>query len=160
MFNKVPASRDKSHEIPASLNTALLHTIVAVTTLRDVLARETEALKNTNSREFLDLQDEKVEAARHYESLYNNIVNRPLDEIKTADPKLKEQLLRLEDDVRKTMKANVQAIKRMENATVQLGERIMKSARKTAESMTQFAYGASGMMQKGNKAIIGVDERA
>ena len=49
---------------------------------------------------------------------------------------------------------------RMKSATEKLGECIMKSARKTAEAATQFAYGSSGKMQRGNRASIGLEERA
>ena len=159
MFNKKNEVREKHYTPPADVNVAILHTIIAVTALRDVLLKETEALKNAKTALFLDLQDEKVEVARRYEALVNNLMTRGA-EVKKADAKLKEQLTRLQADFSKVSAENLDWIKRMESATKKLGETIMRSARKSAEKQTQFAYGSSGKMQKGNKALIGVDERA
>lgn len=159
MFNKKNEVREKHYTPPTDVNVAILHTIIAVTALRDVLLKETEALKNAKTALFLDLQDEKVEVARRYEALVNNLMTRGA-EVKKADAKLKEQLTRLQADFSKVSAENLDWIKRMESATKKLGETIMRSARKSAEKQTQFAYGSSGKMQKGNKALIGVDERA
>ena len=159
MFNKKNEVREKHYTPPTDVNVAILHTIIAVTALRDVLLKETEALKNAKTALFLDLQDEKVEVARRYEALVNNLMTRGA-EVKKADAKLKEQLTRLQADFSKVSAENLDWIKRMESATKKLGETIMRSARNSAEKQTQFAYGSSGKMQKGNKALIGVDERA
>lgn len=161
MFNRkqteTPAT--KSYTPPSDINVAILHTIIAVTTLRDVLLKETGALKDSNSALFLSLQDEKVEAARRYELLVNTLMDRG-DEVKAADPKLKERLQRLQAEFSETVAENLEYLRRMENATRMLGETIMAAARKSAQDQTQFAYGASGKMQRGTKALIGVDESA
>lgn len=159
MFNKKHDVREKHYTVPADVNVALLHTIIAVTALKDVLSRETDALKATKTALFIELQDEKVEVARRYELLVNNLMDRPL-ELKKADSKLKAQLQRLQGDFSAVSSENLTWIKRMEGATKKLGETIMRSARESAEIKTQFAYGSSGKMQRGNKALIGLDERA
>ncbi len=144
---------------PEDVNVAILHTIIAVTALRDVLQKETAALKEANTALFLDLQDEKVEAARRYEKLVNALMDRGAA-VKSADAKLKDRLQKLQGDFSAVAEENLSWIKRMEKATKALGETIMRAARKSAESQTQFAYGASGKMQRGGKAMIGLDERA
>jgi hypothetical protein len=161
MFKQRPevAMAQKDYQPPAELNVAILHTIIAVTALRDILTQETDALKHSNSRLFLELQDVKVDAARRYETLVTNLMGRGA-EIKKADPNLKKQLERLQQDFGLVAEENLRWIKRMESATKMLGETIMRAARKTAEAQTQFAYGASGKMQKGTKALIGLDEQA
>jgi hypothetical protein len=159
MLDRKNKSDEKHYTVPTDVNVALLHTIIAVTALKDVLVKETDALKNSKTSLFLDLQDEKVEVARRYELLVNNLMARGA-ELKSADPKLKDRLNRLQASFSEVSNENLAWIRRMENATKKLGETIMKSARKTAESQTQFAYGASGKMQKGTKALIGLDERA
>lgn len=162
MFNKTletQTTATKSYTPPADINVALLHTIIAVTALRDVLLKENEALEASKTAEFLDLQDEKVEVARRYEILVNHLMDNGA-ETKAADSKLKAQLQRLQGDFSAVCHRNLELIERMKNATEKLGECIMKSARKTAEAATQFAYGSSGKMQKGNRATIGVEERA
>lgn len=163
MFNKPTAAketpREKHYTVPADINVAILHTIIAVTALRDVMTKEIDALRQSKTSLFLELQDEKVEVARRYETLVNDLMGRGA-EIKAADAKLKEQLQRLQKDFSATAEENLEWIERMRSATEKLGERIMRSARKSAESQTQFAYGASGKMQRGGKVSIGTDERA
>lgn len=140
------------------INVLLKDLIVTITALRDVLLKENDALENTNSRAFMDIQDEKLTVARKYEVLMSDLLSR--DDIKNADPEIKKQLLTLEKGFTTVMQENFTRLDRMKRATEGLGERIMKSARKSAENMTQFAYGATGSMQKGNKATIGLSEQA
>ncbi|PZQ48477.1 MAG: hypothetical protein DI551_01630 [Micavibrio aeruginosavorus] len=159
MMNKTYEPREKHYTPPADINVALLHTIIAVTALRDVLLKENEALENCKTSVFLELQDEKVEVARRYEILVNTLMDRGA-ETKAADKKLRDQLQRLQGDFSAVCHRNIELLERMKNATSQLSDRIMKSAHKAAETATQFAYGSSGKMQKGNKATIGLNERA
>lgn len=147
------------YAVPADINVALLHTIISVTALRDVMIRESEALEHSNTRAFMDMQDEKVEVARRYELLVSTLMDRAA-EIKSADAKLRAQLERLQESFGSTAKVNRERIERMRNATKALSERIMKSAREEAQNLTQFAYGSNGRMQRGSKASIGTDERA
>lgn len=142
----------------AAINTMMRELIVTITALRDVLIKENDALDHSNSRAFLAMQDEKVTVARRYEALMSELLART--DLKSADPALKQQLLSIEAGFTRVMKENLVKLDRMKNATEKLGERIMKSARKSAESMTQFAYGSGGTMQRGNKATIGVSEQA
>lgn len=142
----------------AHLNALLKDLIITITALRDVLLRENDALGHSNTRAFLDIQEEKVATARKYESLMVELMSR--EDIKNADPAIKKQLFSLEQGFTAVMKDNMVRIERMKSATEKLSERIMKSARKSAESMTQFAYGATGSMQKGNKASMGLSEQA
>lgn len=149
----------ENYTVPEDINVALLHTIIAVTALRDVMTKENDALEHSNTAAFMDIQEEKVEVARRYELLVNTLMSRK-DEIKSADSKLKEQLQRLQDSFGETAKTNRESIERMRKATQMLSDRIMKSAREQVEKDSQFAYSASGKMQRGAKAYIGIDERA
>lgn len=155
-FGTKPAMSSAANS--AAVNATMRELIVTVTALRDVLLKENDALDHSNSRAFLAMQDEKVTVARRYEALMSDLLSR--DDVKSADPALKQQLLSIEAGFTRVMKENLVKLDRMKNATEKLGERIMKSARKSAESMTQFAYGAGGTMQRGNKATIGVSEQA
>lgn len=155
-FGTKPASSPAANS--AAVNATMRELIVTITALRDVLLKENDALDHSNSRAFLAMQDEKVTVARRYEVLMSDLLSR--DDVKSADPALKQQLLSIEAGFTRVMKENLVKLDRMKNATEKLGERIMKSARKSAESMTQFAYGSGGTMQRGNKATIGVSEQA
>jgi hypothetical protein len=150
---------NQSYKVPADINVAILHTVIAVTALRDVMIKENEALERSSTRAFMDLQEEKVDAARRYELLVTTLMDRAA-ELKTADEKMKDQLQRLQGSFGDVAAKNKENIERMRNATQLLGDRIMKSARDEAERMNQFAYGASGKMQRGTKALMGLDERA
>lgn len=153
------SSPSTDYKVPSDINVALLHTIIAVTALRDVMIKENEALSLSSTMAFMALQDEKVDAARRYEKLVMALMDRA-PEVKSADEKLKEQLQRLQDSFGEVAAENRTHIERMKNATKMLGERIMKGAREQAEKQSQFAYGASGKMQKGGKTLMGLDERA
>ncbi len=155
-FGTKPASPAMSNN--SAVNNAMRELMVTITALRDVLLKENDALDHTNTRAFLAVQDEKVTVARKYEALMTDLLSR--EDLKTADPALKQQLLSIEAGFTTVMKDNLIKLDRMKNATEKLGERIMKSARKSAESMTQFAYGSGGTMQRGTKATIGVSEQA
>lgn len=157
-FGTRPAAAPAAQPAQNDINIVLKDLIITVTALRDVLLRENDALDHTNSRAFMDIQDEKVAVARRYETLMTNLLDRT--DIKSADPKLKQQLLSLETGFSGVMKENMAKLERMKSATEKLGERIMKSARKSAESIGHFAYGAGGTMQRGVKSTIGVSEQA
>ena len=162
LFNK-PAEKKTFGTKPAApaqthINVLLKELMITITALRDVLLKENDALAHTNTRAFVAVQDEKVAVARKYEALMTDLLSR--EDIRNADPQIKKQLLSLEQGFTEVMKDNLIRLDRMKSATEKLGDRIMKSARKSAESMTQFAYGSTGNMQKGTKATIGVSEQA
>ncbi|MFA5592497.1 MAG: hypothetical protein WC989_04205 [Micavibrio sp.] len=154
----LPAAAPAAGQVTGDVNKLLRALIVAVTNLRDVLLRENDALDHSNSQAFMDLQDEKVAIARHYEGLMVSLLNRT--DLQTADTRLRSQLLSLEEGFSTVMKDNMEKLERMRGATERLGEQIMSAARKSAENMSQFAYGSAGTMQKGGKATIGLSEQA
>ena len=145
--------------LPADINQAILQTIMSVTALCDILAKENEALEQCKSAAFFALQDEKVETGRRYEALVAHLMSKPL-ELKSADPKLKSQLQGLQDRFGDVTQKNLFLLERMNNATSKLKEHIVGAVRKAAEVEGQFSYGASGKMQKGVKSSIGINERA
>jgi hypothetical protein len=55
---------------------------------------------------------------------------------------------------------NHAALERMKNGMKRLGDRIMETARAAAKKEEQLIYGATGQMQSGLKASIGVNESA
>ncbi len=159
MFSAKFDLKDKSYTVPADINQAASHAILSITALKDVLARETEALKDTKTALFMELQDEKVEAGHRYELLITNLMARGAA-LKKMDPKLKAKLEALQKSFGDVAGENLTWLERLKNATGRLGETIMREARKSVEKQTQFAYSAAGTMQRGNKAVIGLDERA
>ena len=159
MFKREVSKKGETLHPSADINAALKDTMAAIVKLGEVLKKETAALKESKSALFLEIQDEKVEAARRYETLVTSLMSRGAD-IKNADEKLKSQLETMQNTFGDITAENLKWIERVRNATHKLGETIMRSARKSAEKQTQFAYGASGKMQKGNKTLIGFDERA
>lgn len=159
MFGQKFDLKDKSYTVPADINQAASHAILSILALQDVLVRETQALKNTKTALFMELQDDKVEAGHRYEMVMTNLMERGVA-LKKIDPKLKAKLAALQKSFGATATENLTWLDRLKSATGKLGETIMREARKTAEKQTQFAYSAAGTMQRGNKAVIGLDERA
>lgn len=157
-FGTKPARQPEAAPEKDDVNRVLKDLIITVTALRDVLLRENDALDHSNSRAFMEIQDEKVAIARTYEHLMTGLLGR--EDIESCDVRLKNQLLSLEEGFTSVMRENLTKLERMKSATEKLGERIMKSARKSAEGLTQFAYGSSGTMQKGVKATMGLSEQA
>jgi hypothetical protein len=156
---KTAPSRPGLPAATSGINMALKDVITAITNLRDALIKENEALDHANSRAFMDLQDEKVACARRYEAAMNALLDHK-DTVNQCDPRLKSILLSLEKGFAKVMADNLVKLERMKGATEKLGERIMRSARKSVETQTQFAYGSSGTMQRGVKASMGLSEQA
>lgn len=157
IFGTRPALENHAQQ-GGNANLMLKELIVTITALHDILVRENETLDLSNSRAFFDLQDEKLAVARKYEELM--VALKSHQDIASVDPKLKSQLLSMEDGFSSVMKTNMQKLERMKSSTEKLGDMIMKAARKSAETVGQFAYGAAGTMQKGVKSTIGISEQA
>ena len=80
------------------------------------------------------------------------------DELKEADPTLKERLEQMRSEFADIAHENHAALERMKNGMKRLGDRIMETAREAAKKEEQIIYGSGGKMQSGLKATIGVNE--
>jgi len=128
-----PTANKGKTDAPASFDPdrTILRMMQTVDFLRGVMERETQALSASDSSGFLDLQDEKVEAARLFQTETALMMDRK-DDLKNANPALKAQLEHTREEFAKTAAENLEALERMRKSTKRLGDRIMSSARVSA----------------------------
>ena len=160
-FNKLPDPQKGRPQFRLSKNpnNAMQEMMETIDRLRFSLIEETTALKDADTQTFLELQDKKIDVARDYLEGMTQLLARK-DELKNADPSLKNRLEKMRIEFADTAHENHAALDRMKNGMKRLGERIMESAREAARKEEQLIYGSSGHMQSGSKATIGVNESA
>lgn len=127
--------------------------------LRVVMREENEALKNTDTKAFIAIQDRKIEAARVYQDSVNQMIARKED-MKRAPEKMKVQLEAMRADFLTLAEENLEALERMRKGMARLSDRIMNLAKSEAAESQKFVYGAHGKLEGSGKASIGVNERA
>ena len=140
-------------------NKAMQEMMTTIDSLRSSLIEETKALKDADTQTFLNLQDQKLDVARDYLEGMTQMLARK-DELKQADPTLLNRLEQMRSEFSEIAHENHAALERMKNGMKRLGDRIMETARAAAKKEEQLIYGASGQMQSGLKASIGVNESA
>ncbi len=138
---------------------AILEMMQTIDALRGVMVQETAALDTADNDRFFKLQDDKVRIARDYQSGMIQLLERK-DSLRTADPTLKNRLEAMQENFHATAVENRKSIERVRKGMERLGDRIMRMARAAAEKETRLVYGASGLMQEGGKASMGINESA
>lgn len=138
-------------------NRAMQEMMSTIDKLRASLIEETSVLKDADTKSFLAMQDKKLDVARDYLDGMGQLLARK-DELKNADPSLKQRLEEKRVEFADIAHENHAALERMRNGMKRLGERIMETARETAKKEEELVYGANGHMQSGVKATIGVNE--
>ena len=140
-------------------NKAMEEVMITIHTLKNFLVKETAALKDANTKLFLELQDEKLYVARDYLEGMSQLIGRK-EELKTANEAIKDRLEILRNEFGEIAADNHAAISRMKNGMKRLSDRIMEAARETARRDRQIIYGASGRMQSAGGGTIGISESA
>lgn len=157
---EVRAEKQKSrYVLPNDPNKAMQEMMTTIDRLRLSLIEETRVLKDADTKSFLSLQDKKLDIARDYLDGMSQLLSRK-DELKNADPTLKDRLEKMRIEFADTAHENHAALERMKNGMKRLGDRIMETAREAARKEDQIVYGATGQMQTGLKASIGVNKSA
>ncbi len=113
--------------------------------LEGVYKEETEALKSMDRNRFVTLQDSKFEVARTYQNHMSQILARK-DEIKHADPALKNRIKEVYESFSTLSRKNMEAIERMQRSTERLGNTIRSAAIKSAQSQRTCSYGDNGQI--------------
>ena len=140
-------------------NKAMQEMMSTIDRLRFSLVEETAALKDADTQTFMTMQDTKLDIARDYLDGMTQLLARK-DELKSADPTLRERLEQMREEFADIAHENHAALERMKNGMKRLGERIMESAREAAKKEEELVYGSSGHMQSAHKGSIGVNESA
>lgn len=133
--------------------------ISSVSQLQSILSEETDRLKVADRRGFLALQDKKLEVALSYQhdiSAVKNVAKVLKEKYPNLVPFLKEK----QNNLSQTINENEIALKRMENSTKRLSDRIMDIARKAAAEQNSVVYGSAGKLNDKKRASMGVSESA
>lgn len=141
--------------------TALLEMTEIIKRLQDIYTRETEALKQSDIRAFMALQNDKLRAARDYEQGVSQILLRK-QEMKDADATLKSNLADMQASFSKLARENRKALERMQRTTGRLGEAIRDAAKIALQGSTATSYTSEGQIhdhKRGNMSV-GIQEMA
>ncbi len=131
-------------------NTALREVALIVQKMQGVFEEETEALKNTDSDKFTQLQKKKLVVGREYQNIMSQMLARK-NEIEKAAPSLKEKLKQMQEEFSEASEKNMEAIKRMEKATERLGNTIRNAAIRAAQKDRGYSYGETGTIPSSAK---------
>lgn len=153
-----------AHESGVSkpINEALREMITVARALQSVYEEETRILKSTDGKAFLEFQERKSEAARAYQSAISTLILRK-EEVKTADPALREELRATQSHFSKVIQVNLEQLNRMRKCTDRLGQTIRNAAIRAAQEKSTFSYGDNGRLNTSSNSLrvsTGVSETA
>lgn len=140
---------------------AMQEMMETIDSLRDVYVRETDALESVDTKAFLDIQEEKLSAAKRYQMNVEQMLARR-EELKEVNPLLRKRLEEMQAEFAELSKKNVEALERMQRTTDRLGDTIRDAAKEAAKKNNAFSYGESGTMHGAEKKSVsmGVSETA
>lgn len=132
----------------------------SIDALRAVYAKETAALRAADTPAFFALQDEKIAAAQTYHDRASAFIMRR-DELKAANPNLKNLLRAKQEDFTRTAIENQDALERMRRTMERMGQRLIRAAREMA-AQDSVSYGAGGNLNRQRNAPVttGISESA
>lgn len=155
----IPATDLEKFALPVDPTKAMQEMMATIDALRTLYVEENAALEKCDTRTFLTLQDRKIETARRYQSGIAQMLERK-DEMRAADPSLRQRLVAMQEDFSTLTAANVKALDRVQRGVKRLGDRIMSAARDAAQKEA-VNYGKKGLLNKYKGPVsIGVSESA
>jgi len=149
----------KTKKLSGNPNKAMSQMIVIIENLREQMEAETAALRETDTKSFMVVQEDKIGIARQYLDGMKDLLSRT-EALKNADPALRSQLEEVRSSFGVAVQENLKALKLMNKGVKRLEERIIDAARREADKENKFAYGATGHLQNGVASRIGINERA
>lgn len=142
-------------------NKAMQEMMDMIDDLRRIYEAETAALESSNPKSFMELQDEKLNAAHRYERGVAQILARKT-EMKSVDSTLKARLEAMQKDFVEMSYKNIKAIERMQRTTSRLGDTIRNAAKQAVKEQRTVNYTESGRVNShGQKSLsMGISETA
>lgn len=128
---------------PVDMRTAVVDVIETIRALNTLYSEETDALKRSDSKAFMALQDQKIKSAQEYHNKMAHILAYKED-VKRIDAPLKDRLRQLQNEFQAISKENVAAIERMQRCTERLGNRLRTAAVNSAQQQRSFSYSETG----------------
>lgn len=146
-------TQQEPQTLSADPNTAIQSMMESIDHLLDVYVRETDALDKADTDLFMTLQDEKLVAARFYESGITQLLARK-DEMKKARPDLRSKLIKMQGEFAELSEKNLTSLDRMKRSVDRLGGTLRTAARDAARKERIFTYGKNGHIDSNkNRAI-------
>lgn len=139
----------KTQEQPGSLklsrdrNGAINEVMDVIKALSKVYEHETDALRNSDTKTFMALQQNKLAAAHDYQSAMAQMIARK-NELNDLDPSMKDRLEKLHDNFSEISKENMKAIERMQRCTEKLGNTIRNAAIQSIQKDRGYSYTENG----------------
>ncbi len=160
-MNNAHTHSNKIFTLPSDPNKALQEMMNTIDILRDIYAKETQALENTDTQKFLEIQERKLRSADRYRQSVEQMIARK-DEMRNADAALKEHLKEMQDNFSVLADKNMNALRRMQRCSERLGNTLRNAAKKAVQKKRSVAYSETGTLQKNNSKGIsmGVSETA
>ncbi len=135
--------QSKAKSLPRDTNVAIKDVMDIIKCLGKVYSEENEALKRSDTKKFMALQEKKLTAAHEYQSAMAQMIARK-NELKTADPAMKDRLKKLHSNFSAISEENMRSIERMQRCTERLGNTIRTAAIKSAHNTRGYSYGETG----------------
>lgn len=147
--------------LPRDPNKAIGEIIQVIGNLHDVYERETQALEASNTKAFMAVQDEKLEAARKYQLSIGEFMKRRT-EMKAADPQVNIKLQVLQEKFRDLTLKNKTALEQMQRSVERLGNTLRGIAKEAVQKDRVFSYGENGQIDvdKARPVSTGIIETA
>lgn len=129
--------------------------------MRDVYARENDALSDADTQRFLVLQDEKLKIARFYQYGVDEILQRR-SELQNVNPALKKKLATVQKEFHDLAEQNKKALQRMSEGITKLSDKIRNAAMETAKKKRIVNYSETGEIRDQRSPVVttGVSETA
>ncbi len=143
MKNNPEQEQQKTKPLPRDTNAAIKDVMDVIKSLGKVYSEENEALKKSDTKKFMALQEKKIAATHEYQSVMAQMISRK-NELKTADPAMKDRLKKLHENFSAISEENMRSIERMQRCTERLGNTIRSAAIKTAHHQRGYSYGETG----------------
>lgn len=159
---EIKAQGDAAKTPSVDINTAIREMIASAEHLQRVYEEETLILQNKDGRAFLEFQERKAEAGRAYQAAIGSLILRK-EEIKGADPALKEKLKAAQDQFSKVIHVNLENLDRMRRCTEKLSLTIRNAAIRAAQAKSTFSYGGNGKLAtsaQSRRVSTGISETA
>jgi hypothetical protein len=131
--------------LSANPKKAIQEMIDTIRNLHEIFVEENNALKRSDSKSFMALQQAKVAAALDYQDGVYQMLARK-DEMKSADPELKKSLEKMQADFSKLANKNLKSLERMQKAVDRFGGTLREAARDAVKQDRVTSYTAHGKM--------------
>lgn len=128
---------------PMDMRAAVVDVIETIRSLNTIYSDETVALKRSDSKAFMALQEAKIKSAQDYQNKMAHILANKQD-VKRIEAPLKDKLKALQIEFHTIAKENVDAIDRMQRCTERLGNRLRTAAVNSAQQQRSFSYSETG----------------